>query len=86
MATKKITINESALKKIISESVKSALREMFEDNSLQGNEYYEDALEAIEMSDGCIDFQEWYPAFYDELDEDEAEQIFNSAMEAYERG
>lgn len=48
-----------------------------------GDKYYQDALEAIEMSDGNIDFQEWYPAFYDELEDGEAEEIFNRAMNAY---
>lgn len=43
--------------------------------------YYNDAVEALEMSDGMLDFYEWYPAFEDELDVEEAEEIFNRALE-----
>ena len=35
------------------------------------------------MSDGMIDFDEWYPAFQDELDEQKAWDIFYEAQRAY---
>ena len=45
--------------------------------------YLDDALEAIEMCDGMIDFYEWYDAFRNDLDIEEGERIFNMAMEKY---
>ena len=41
---------------------------------------FNDAVEAIEMSDGQIDFDEWYPAFQDYIDYEEAEEIWAEAL------
>lgn len=77
---KRIRLNESELKRIVSESVKRVINEMQEDKEIY-NELFDDAVEAIEMSDGMIDFYEWFPAFQDGIDEDFAEQVFNDAWE-----
>ena len=62
--------------------VRETMSRLFEEVDKQ-SEYYQDAMEAIEMSDGIIDFFEWYPAFSDVLEPDEAEPIFNQAMNDY---
>ncbi len=50
------------------------------DNNSLNDEMFNDAVEAIEMSDGMIDFNEWYPAFQDYVEPDEAEEVFNRAL------
>ena len=50
------------------------------DNYSSNDEMFNDAVEAIEMSDGIIDFHEWYPAFQDYVEPDEAEEVFNRAL------
>lgn len=70
-----IRMTESDLHNIIKESVKKILRE-----GIDTDYYLQDAIEALEMSDCGIDFYEWYDAFQDELDVDEAERIFNMAL------
>lgn len=50
------------------------------DNNSSNDEIFNDAVEAIEMSDGMIDFYEWYPAFQDYVEPDEAEEVFNRAL------
>lgn len=62
--------------------VRETMNRLFEEVNKQ-SEYYQDAMEAIEMSDGIIDFYEWYPAFHDVLDPEEAEQIFDAALNDY---
>lgn len=53
------------------------------------NKELEDALEALEMSNGTIEFEEWFPAFLDDCenasieDIDRLEKIFNRAEEIY---
>lgn len=65
--------------------VRETMSRLFESVDKQ-SEYYQDALEAIEMTDGIIDFYEWYPAFHDVLDPEEAEQIFDAALNDYTNG
>ena len=65
--------------------VRETMSRLFESVDKQ-SEYYQDALEAIEMADGIIDFYEWYPAFHDALDPEEAEQIFDAALNDYTNG
>ena len=77
MNKKLIRLTESDLHRIVKESVNRILKENDE------NYYYDDAIEALQMSDGFLDFEEWYPAFQDELDVDEAEEIFNMALQNY---
>lgn len=43
------------------------------DNDREEEEIFNDAVEAIEMSDGNIDFMEWYPAFQDVIEPDDAD-------------
>ena len=50
------------------------------DNYSSNDEMFNDAVEAIKMSDGMIDFYEWYPAFQDYVEPDEAEEVFNRAL------
>ena len=50
------------------------------DNDKEEREMFEDAVEAIEMSDGEIDFDEWYPAFQDVIEPDDAEIIWQRAL------
>lgn len=77
MNKKLIRLTESDLHRIVKESVNKILKENDE------NYYYDDAIEALQMSDGFLGFEEWYPAFQDELDVDEAEEIFNKALQNY---
>ena len=51
------------------------------DNDKEQREMFEDAVEAIEMSDGVIDFFEWYGAYQDEIEPGDAEIIWNRALE-----
>lgn len=74
---RQIKLTENELYGLIKESVRRVLKESSD------NEYYDDAMEALEMSDGFLDFDDWYPAFQDELDPDEAEEIFNQALRDY---
>lgn len=78
----RIRINENQLRQIVKESVKRLLKES-EFGNLEDNEYYQDALEALEMSDCGITFDEWYPAFQDELEPEEAKEIFKTALKSY---
>lgn len=73
-----LTINETQLRTLVRET----MNRLFEEVDKQ-SEYYQDAIESIEMSDGFIDFYEWYPAFQDVLEPEEAEQIFDAALNDY---
>ena len=73
-----VNFSENDIRTIVRETM-SRLFESVDNQS----EYYQDALEAIEMADGIIDFYEWYPAFHDVLDPEEAEQIFDAALNDY---
>lgn len=77
---KKTILSECELRRLIKETVKERLNEQ---DDICVTPYYDDAIEAIEMTDGCIDFYEWYDAFRDELDLEKGEEIFNSAMKTY---
>lgn len=84
-----VSINQNDIREMVAESVKRILKENFSDlvqwnhfeNGPTNTEMFNDAVEAIEMSDGMIDFVEWYPAFQDYIEPDEAEVIFNKALE-----
>jgi hypothetical protein len=81
---KSIKLNENAIKGIVRESVKNVLKEITTGGYYaKVNEYLNDALEALEMSDGSLDFEDWYPAFQNELDEKMAQQIWELAIRAY---
>lgn len=82
-----IKLTESELKTLIKESVNNILKEAYEtvqwqhfNNGPTDNQMFNDAVEAIEMSDGQIDFDKWYPAFQDYIDYDEAEEIWTKAL------
>lgn len=82
-----IKLTETELKNLIKESVNNILKEAYEtvqwqhfNNGPTDKEMFNDAIEAIEMSDGQIDFDEWYPAFQDYIDYDEAEEIWVRAL------
>lgn len=83
---KTITLTETELKNLIKESVNNILKEydivqwQHFNNGPTNKEMFNDAVEAIEMSDGQIDFDEWYPAFQDYIDYDEAEEIWVKAL------
>lgn len=84
---KVIKLTESELHALIKESVQNILNEAYETVELQhfnngptNEEMFNDAVEAIEMSDGLIDFSEWYPAFQDYIDYEEAEEIWIKAL------
>lgn len=53
------------------------------ENTSENTDYYQDALEALEMSDCGITFNEWYSAFQDELEPEEAKKIFKAALKSY---
>ena len=77
---KVVRLTENDIHRSVKESVNRVLREFRGDGF---DKYFNDALEALEMSDGMIDFDEWYPAFQDELDEQKAWDIFYEAQRAY---
>jgi hypothetical protein len=76
-----IILTESDIHRIIRESVKKILKESYMDDD---NYYYNDAIEALQTSDGFLDFEVWYPAFQDELEPDQAEEIFNKALQNWQ--
>ena len=84
--SKTITLTETQLKNFIKESVNNILKEydtvqwQHFNNGPTNNKMFNDAVEAIEMSDGQIDFDECYPAFQDYIDYDEAEEIWVKAL------
>lgn len=85
--SKIIKVTESELRNMIKESVQNILKEAYGtvqwqhfNNGPTNKEMFNDAVEAIEMSDGQIDFDEWYPAFQDYIDYDEAEEIWVKAL------
>lgn len=76
--------------RLIREAVRRVVREQIEDARRQ--EMLDDAREAIEMSDGMIDFDEWYDgwrehplddedymSFEDEGEYEEAQEIWKEA-------
>jgi hypothetical protein len=82
-----IKLTETELKNLIKESVNNIIKEAYGtvqwqhfNNGPTDKEMFNDAIEAIEMSDGQIDFDEWYPAFQDYIDYDEAEEIWVRAL------
>lgn len=85
--SKIIKVTESELRNMIKESVQNILKEAYGtvqwqhfNNGPTNKEMFNDAVEAIEMSDGQIDFDEWYPAFQDYIDYEEAEEIWAEAL------
>ena len=67
-----IKVTEPELRNMIKESVQNILKETYGtvqwqhfNNGPTNKEMFNDAVEAIEMSDGQIDFDEWNPAFQD---------------------
>ena len=63
------TIGESKLREMVREAITNILSEGYEtiqwrhfDNNREDEEMINDAIEALEMSDGAIDFYEWYGA------------------------
>ena len=84
---KTIKLTESELREFIKTAVQNIIKEDYNtvqwqhfNNGPTDNEMFNDAVEAIEMSDGKIDFDEWYPAFQDYIDYDEAEEIWVKAL------
>ena len=84
---KKIKLTESELRNMIKESIQNILKEAYEtvqwqhfNNGPTDKQMFKNAVKAIEMSDGQIDFDEWYPAFQDYIDYDEAEEIWVKAL------
>ena len=85
------TIGESKLREMVREAISSILTEGYEtvqwrhfDNNREDEEMVNDAIEALEMSDGAIDFFEWYGAYQDEIDIDYAEMLWKKALKKYE--
>jgi Golgi nucleoside diphosphatase len=85
------TIGESKLREMVREAITNIISEGYDtvqwrhfDNNREDNEMIEDAIEALQMSDGAIDFFEWYGAYQDEVEPDYAEMLWKKALKKYE--
>ena len=70
-----VRLTEQDLHKIIKESAKRLITEVD-----HHDEVFQDAIDALEMSDGAIDYYEWSPAWMGD-DENELVGIWNDACE-----
>ena len=84
-------ISESKLRKMVREAIINIISEGYEtvqwrhfDNDREDEEMVNDAIEALEMSDGAIDFYEWYGAYQDEVEPDYAKMLWKKAVKKYQ--
>lgn len=85
------TIGENKLREMVREAITNIISEGYEtvqwrhfNNNREDEEMIKDAIEALEMSDGAIDFFEWYGAYQDEVEPDYAEMLWKKALKKYE--
>ena len=84
-------LGENKLREMVREAIINIISEGYEtvqwrhfDNNREDEEMVNDAIEALEMSDGAIDFYEWYGAYQDEVEPDYAKMLWEKALKKYQ--